>query len=101
MYGVNLAVVREISWLTPGGGHRREPSPSPGKVRLGLTDQVGPAVPPPVVGPAPVDRLDGPSTPVCLTRREADVLGLLARRWTDKEIAAALGISPRTAMGHV
>jgi DNA-binding NarL/FixJ family response regulator len=29
------------------------------------------------------------------------VLRLLARRWTDKEIAAALGISPRTAMGHV
>jgi DNA-binding CsgD family transcriptional regulator len=38
---------------------------------------------------------------VRLTRRESQVLGLLARRRTDKEIAAALGISPRTAMGHV
>jgi DNA-binding CsgD family transcriptional regulator len=36
-----------------------------------------------------------------LTRREAEVLDLLMGRWTDKEIAEALGISPRTVMGHV
>jgi DNA-binding CsgD family transcriptional regulator len=36
-----------------------------------------------------------------LTRREGEVLYLLARRLTDKEIADALSISPRTAMNHV
>ena len=36
-----------------------------------------------------------------LTRRESEVLYLLARRLTDKEIADALSISPRTAMNHV
>jgi non-specific serine/threonine protein kinase len=36
-----------------------------------------------------------------LTRREGEVLYLLARRLTDKEIAGALSISPRTAMNHV
>ncbi len=36
-----------------------------------------------------------------LTRREVDVLYLLARRLTDKEIADALSISHRTAMHHV
>ena len=36
-----------------------------------------------------------------LTPRELEVLQLLARRATDREIAAALSISPRTAMHHV
>lgn len=36
-----------------------------------------------------------------LTRREFDVLRLLARRATDREIADALSISPRTVMHHV
>jgi DNA-binding NarL/FixJ family response regulator len=36
-----------------------------------------------------------------LTRREVDVLFLLARRLTDKEMADALSISHRTAMHHV
>jgi predicted ATPase/DNA-binding CsgD family transcriptional regulator len=36
-----------------------------------------------------------------LTPRERDVLRLLARRATDREIADALSISPRTAMHHV
>jgi DNA-binding NarL/FixJ family response regulator len=36
-----------------------------------------------------------------LSPREREVLRLLARRWTDKEIAAALFISPRTASGQV
>jgi DNA-binding NarL/FixJ family response regulator len=43
----------------------------------------------------------GRATSPRLTRREAEVLGLLALRWTDKAIAAALGIGPRTPMGHV
>ncbi|MBL1097777.1 ATP-binding protein [Streptomyces coffeae] len=36
-----------------------------------------------------------------LTRREQQVTALLARGLTDKEIAAKLVISPRTAQGHV
>lgn len=36
-----------------------------------------------------------------LSRRETDVLLLLLRRSTDKEIAEALSISPRTVMHHV
>jgi non-specific serine/threonine protein kinase len=36
-----------------------------------------------------------------LTRRETDVLRLLARRLSDKEIADTLSISPRTVMNHV
>jgi ATP/maltotriose-dependent transcriptional regulator MalT len=36
-----------------------------------------------------------------LTRRELEVLTLLAQRRTDKEIAEALFISPRTVMAHV
>jgi DNA-binding CsgD family transcriptional regulator/tetratricopeptide (TPR) repeat protein len=36
-----------------------------------------------------------------LTPREAEVLRLVARRLTDKEIAAAIALSPRTVMHHV
>lgn len=36
-----------------------------------------------------------------LTRREVEVLRLLARGLSDKEIAGELSISPRTAMTHV
>ena len=45
----------------------------------------------------PPDVLEGAG----LTRREGEVVYLLARRLTDKEIADALSISPRTAMNHV
>ena len=36
-----------------------------------------------------------------LSPRELEVLGLLGRRYTDKEIAAVLFISPRTVARHV
>ena len=36
-----------------------------------------------------------------LTQREGEVLRLLVDGWSDKEIAAALGMSRRTASGHV
>jgi non-specific serine/threonine protein kinase len=42
-----------------------------------------------------------PVTRAGLTPRETEVLHLLARRLTDKEIAAALELSPRTVMHHV
>ena len=37
----------------------------------------------------------------CLTRRETDVLRLLALGLTDREIAAMLSISRKTASNHV
>ena len=39
--------------------------------------------------------------PAGLTAREVDVLRLLTRHQTDKEIAAALFLSPRTVSTHV
>jgi DNA-binding CsgD family transcriptional regulator len=39
--------------------------------------------------------------PAGLTEREVDVLRLLARRQTDKEIAAVLFLGPRTVQSHV
>jgi predicted ATPase/DNA-binding CsgD family transcriptional regulator len=50
------------------------------------------AAPPPSVAP---------SGRAVLTRREADVLALLAEGRSDREIAAALSISPKTAGNHV
>jgi DNA-binding NarL/FixJ family response regulator len=76
----NLAVPRELSWIKSGDGHRGGPFPG---------------------GAPPAPGRGEPTPPLRLTRREAEVLNLLAWRWTDKEIAVALGISPRTAMGHV
>ncbi len=47
--------------------------------------------------PGPAD----PSSRAILTKREADVLALLAEGRSDREIAAALSISPKTAGNHV
>ena len=46
--------------------------------------------------PAATDEIDG-----MLSSREGDVLRLLAEGMTDREIAAALAISPRTVESHV
>ncbi len=43
----------------------------------------------------------GPPATGALTRREADVLRLLARGRTNKQIAAGLGLGVRTIEGHV
>ena len=51
-----------------------------------------------VVARAP--RLDGPP-PDALTSRETDVLRLVARGYTNKAVAAQLGISDRTVQGHL
>jgi DNA-binding NarL/FixJ family response regulator len=46
--------------------------------------------------------VDGaPPADLGLTRRETDVLRLLALGWTNREIAASLGISVKTASVHV
>ena len=41
------------------------------------------------------------SAAMLLTNREHEVLALLARRYTDKEIAEALVISPKTVNNHI
>ncbi|WP_398860695.1 response regulator transcription factor [Streptomyces chengmaiensis] len=50
---------------------------------------------------AAADDPGSPSVAVALTLREREVVELLAQGLTDKEIAARLVISPRTAEGHV
>jgi DNA-binding CsgD family transcriptional regulator len=47
------------------------------------------------------DRASVETFPAGLTRRETEVLRLLARHQTDKEIAETLFISPHTASTHV
>jgi DNA-binding NarL/FixJ family response regulator len=47
------------------------------------------------------DALAAAAAEARLTRRELEVLRLLAARWTDREIADALFISHRTATTHV
>ncbi len=49
--------------------------------------------------PPPAER--APAEPLGITPREAQVLALVARGYSDREIAAALVISPRTASVHV
>jgi DNA-binding CsgD family transcriptional regulator/tetratricopeptide (TPR) repeat protein len=54
-----------------------------------------------LIGDHPGDALPTPVATYELTRREIEVLRLLARHLTDREIADALSISPRTIMHHV
>jgi predicted ATPase/DNA-binding NarL/FixJ family response regulator len=51
--------------------------------------------------PGPPVRPSQPATPDPLTRRERQVADLLARGLSNREIAAALVIAPRTAESHV
>jgi DNA-binding CsgD family transcriptional regulator len=71
-------------------GRRLTPAAALADVELALAGSAEPAVATP------------PHSTVAssLTPREREVLGLLAQRRTDKEIAEALFISPRTVMGH-
>ena len=60
-------------------------------------DKASPSVElPPTTEPVPTS-----SGSVLLTHRELDVLQLLAARRTDKEIADALMISPKTVSSHI
>ncbi|MGY1659862.1 ATP-binding protein, partial [Geodermatophilus sp. SYSU D00705] len=53
------------------------------------------------LGETPVTEPAGPSPSGPLTRRQLEVAGLVAQGLTDREIAARLVISPRTAESHV
>jgi DNA-binding CsgD family transcriptional regulator len=55
----------------------------------------------PTAGSAAAAGATGSGSEAGLTPRELEVLGLLVAGRTDKEIAEALFISPRTAQGHV
>lgn len=45
--------------------------------------------------------MDGGAPTVELTRREREILGLITQGLTDRQIAAALGVRPRTIEWHV
>mgnify|MGYP001193105423 CR=1 FL=1 len=69
----------------------------PGEAEAGMA---APESAPPADEQAPLPPLAHPGPPELLTRREAEILGLLAERWTDKEIAARLVIAPNTVRKH-
>jgi HD-GYP domain-containing protein (c-di-GMP phosphodiesterase class II) len=79
--------------LTPG----RAAEMLAGEVRAGRLDAAAVEA---VLGAAgqPTPRVERPAG---LTRREADVIGLLARGFQTKQIARALGISAKTADNHI
>ena len=96
-----VALARDVAKLVLGGDHvaeiwRATGAPDPGSAPE--TSLVDLALAPPAAT-TPANAL-GPAL-FELTRREREVLTLLAQRLTDPEIAAALFISPRTASGHV
>jgi DNA-binding CsgD family transcriptional regulator len=68
-------------------------------------DEIVDAVVDAVAAPSaePADQIAGfePSPRPVLSSREQEILGLLVQRRTDKEIAAALSISPRTVTTHI
>jgi non-specific serine/threonine protein kinase len=59
------------------------------------------AVPSPALPAAGTPVAVDPAETLGLTRREGEVLRLVARGLSDREIGEALSISPRTASGHV
>lgn len=68
---------------------------------LGVEQAVADALATCIESPGRVGLQAKPSGPTTLTPRELEVLSLLVLGRTDREIATALFVSPRTAHGHV
>jgi predicted ATPase/DNA-binding CsgD family transcriptional regulator len=78
---------RELSWEAAAAEATAATEP-------GASGDLEPSSSPALLSVAPVLAFD-------LTRREREILGLLAQRLTDPEIAERLYISPKTASNHV
>lgn len=88
----DIELARVVQQVMSGG------SPiTPSIARQLLTEFRGHDLPP--SAPAPVDRHSGVMEK--LSQRESDVLRLLARGYTDKEVATQLEIAPTTVDSHV
>lgn len=88
MRGLLLAVAREPAWNDAA------------QSLLAMLDDVGDRIAP---AEAPVQSKPAPSTPqyLVLTRRERQIIEMLAQRLSNEEIAAALTVSPHTVRNHL
>ena len=65
-----------------------------------VKDFAAPREAPPLVAPE-ADELDGVEAPERLTAREEEVLALIARAWSNRQIEESLGIQKSTVKRHV
>ena len=88
MRGLLLTLAREPAWNDAA------------QDLLAMLDDVGDRVAP---AEAPVQSTPAPSTPqyLALTRRERQIIEMLAQRLSNEEIAAALTVSPHTVRNHL
>ena len=83
MDGVNRGVISRLTESPGGEWHNRDPrrlNGSAAKGQIGLSGRRSRAVAAPVLARALIGESGEPATSLRLTRREAEVLGLLARR---------------------
>jgi ATP/maltotriose-dependent transcriptional regulator MalT len=89
-----------------GAAHRaraaRPLRPRPAVLGAALAEELAafPEAAPPAPPSTGADSPDGAGPAERLTEREREVLARLAQRWSNKEIAAALRVSPETVKRH-